>query len=312
MGPYAYNSPEADRIVDDAIRQIGAEIDALHIPHLGGVVLGGGYGRGEGGVFEGTPNQQLRLSNDLDFYVVTTDNAPPSAIRNIAQSLEPLGEKWSKILEMDVDFCIPKTPWRIRHDQERLMIQELVHGYFDVAGKKGEELFRNIDRRAPSELPMMEAIRLLVNRGAGILLAAEPGRDNKFVVRNINKCILGIGDARLIAHKNYRWKATERAEILKNELYSKALSWKFRPQIEAVCSMEEARQQWLAACQEIGTSSARNSYNAIRWLVRRRTLGEWRTIGLDPLVRVLRMMQKVIKERRPFPTELKKDWEIFS
>ncbi len=50
MSLHAYNSPEADRIVDDAIQQIGAEINALDIPMLGGVVLGGGYGRGEGGV----------------------------------------------------------------------------------------------------------------------------------------------------------------------------------------------------------------------------------------------------------------------
>ena len=50
MTPHAFDCPEADRLVDDALRAIGAEIDALAIPRLLGVVLGGGYARGEGGV----------------------------------------------------------------------------------------------------------------------------------------------------------------------------------------------------------------------------------------------------------------------
>ena len=46
------NCPELDRLVDDACVEMGREIAALCIPRLAGVVLGGGYGRGEGGVKE--------------------------------------------------------------------------------------------------------------------------------------------------------------------------------------------------------------------------------------------------------------------
>ena len=299
MGVYAHNSPEADKLVDEAIHQIGAEIDGLAIPHLGGVVLGGGYGRGEGGVF--VDGQSPRLSNDLDFYVVTEENASTTDIEAIGKALEPISRKWSLRLGIDVDFCTPRTPWRIRHDQERLMIQELVHGYVDVAGKKGSELFRNIDQREPSALPWTEAVRLLMNRGAGLLLSGEPGRDNVFIVRNINKCILGVGDARLIAKHQYRWKAEERSSLLMDELYTKALAWKFRPQKEAVCSLDDARKLWLEAVKEIDTRSSRSVYNALRWLSRRRSLGDWRTLGLDPVVRILRTMFKVLQKNQPFP-----------
>lgn len=312
MPSHAYNSPEADRIVDDAIQQIGAEINALDIPMLGGVVLGGGYGRGEGGVFEDNGPQNPHLSNDLDFYVVTVENASSADIEAIARTLEPISLKWSEKLGIDVDFCTPKTPWRIKHDQERLMIQELVHGYFNVAGKKGEELFKDIARLQPSALPWTEAIRLLVNRGAGLLLCTEPGRDDVFIVRNINKCILGIGDARLIAGNNYKWKAVDRAALLNNELYTKALEWKFRPKKEAICSLDEARKQWLTAVSEIKATGKRTLYNTLRWLARRRTLGDLRTIGLPPVVRILRSMYKTIQQKQPFSPSLKKDWQIFN
>ncbi|MBQ7178174.1 MAG: hypothetical protein IJS08_12230, partial [Victivallales bacterium] len=129
---------------------------------------------------------------------------------------------------------------------------------------------------------------------------------------NINKCILGIGDARLIASNNYKWKAIDRAGLLNNELYTKALEWKFRPQKEAICSLDEAREQWLKAVNEIKTTGKRTLYNTLRWLARRHTLGDLRTIGLPPVVRILRSMYKTIQQKQPFPPSLKKDWQIFN
>ena len=46
----AKRQPEMDRLVAEAVKAIGGEIDSLRVPRLQGVVLGGGYGRGEGGV----------------------------------------------------------------------------------------------------------------------------------------------------------------------------------------------------------------------------------------------------------------------
>ena len=188
---HAYRCEEADRIVEEAIRGVGADVDALRVPRLLGVVLGGGYARGEGGVFfgrsvdrsigrsvEGTdspterPNDRtaerpsdhptVRLSNDLDFYVVAEEGTDAEGLARIAEALRPVSEKWTAALGVDVDFSPPKTPWRIRHDQERLMIQDLVNGYCDVAGKPGTELFAGVDRRPPEALPAMEAVRFLV------------------------------------------------------------------------------------------------------------------------------------------------------
>ena len=312
----AGDAPEMDRLVEDSIRAIGAEIDAVCVPKLLGVVLGGGYGRGEGGVAT-MPDGSQRLSNDLDFYLVVEDGSSAAEMESASRALEPIARRWSERLGIDVDFCPPKTPWRIRHDQERLMIQELLHGYFDVAGEKGEVLFNGVERRQPSEFPWTEAVRLLVNRGAGLILA-RASDDPQFVVRNVNKCVLGAGDALLIARGGYRWRAEERAEALGQPLYSDAVAWKFRPRAEGVCGWEKAREIWLSATREVmgigrrAGSAGRSFYQAARWIVRRRTLGELSTLGQGPVVRILQRMIGVIEARNPFPPSLELDWKIFN
>ena len=319
--------PELDRLVDDACAGIGREIDALCVPRLAGVVLGGGYGRGEGGA------KGDALSNDLDFFVITEDGAPEAeSVAAIGDALKPISEKWTAKLGIDVDFTV-KTPWRIRHDQERLMIQELLRGYYDVAGKKGEELFAGMERVDAAKLPWMEAARLLMNRGMGLLLAKckiesveckidgssavesrMPDAEHDFVVRNINKCILGAGDARLIARHAYTWRVEDRARALGDALYGSAVEWKFRPKAEPVCDWEKAREAWLSALDEVSgiAENSRTIRNAARWLVRRRSVGDLRTFALDPVVRVLDSVARRVRERRAPGDALMRDWQIFN
>ena len=335
MGRFAAgDAPDIDRLVEETISGVGAEVAALKVPRLAGVVLGGGYGRGEGGVCvkeegrgkkeEGREKKEEGLFNDLDFFAITEDGASGRDIAAIAAALEPVSRKWTERLGVDVDFTV-RTPWRIRHDQERLMIQELLHGYVDVTGRKGDELFSGIERREPSRLPWSEAARLMLNRGMGLLLAMEEGRRKKeegspdvgFINRNINKCILGAGDARLIACGRYRWRAEDRAAALRESLYSAAVEWKFRPKAEPVCSWDEARVIWLASYGEVFSApgdpgESRTFFNALRWLARRRTLGELSTLGLAPEIRVLRRVRTAVLGKQPIAAGLRRDWEIFN
>ncbi len=321
MGVYvAGDAPAMDRRVSEAIKAIGGEIDSLRVPRLQGVVLGGGYGRGEGGCIGAA------LSNDLDFFAVTEEGASASEIAVLVAALEPVSRRWTERLGVDVDFTV-RTPWRLRHDQVRLMIQELIHGYFDVAGKKGAEMFKGIEVRPPSAFPWSEAVRLLVNRGVGLLLAhermsAETTNDQRatsnFILRNINKCILGAGDARLIARGGYLWKAEERAAALGEPLYSAAVAWKFRPRKESVCSWEEAQAEWLKAVDEVMSAGRRTGamrrtfYQVARWIGRRRTVGDLTTLGYGAVVRILLKLAPVVRRRAPLPPSLRRDWEIFN
>ena len=317
MGVYvAGDAPAMDRRVSEAIKAIGGEIDSLRVPRLQGVVLGGGYGRGEGGVIGGA------LSNDLDFFAVTEEGASASEIAVLVAALEPVSRRWTERLGVDVDFTV-RTPWRLRHDQVRVMIQELIHGYFDVAGKKGAEMFKGIEVRPPSAFPWSEAVRLLVNRGVGLLLAHERTTNDQrptsnFILRNINKCILGAGDARLIARGGYLWKAEERAAALGEPLYSAAVAWKFRPRKESVCSWEEAQAEWLKAVDEVMSAGRRTGamrrsvYQTARWIGRRRTVGDLTTLGYGAVVRILLKLAPVVRMRAPLPPSLRRDWEVFN
>ena len=350
MGRFvAGDAPELDRALADALAAIGREIDAMRIPSLAGVVLGGGYGRGEGGargelkvqssklkVESSKSDVACRLSNDLDFFAITRDGTTDADAAAVAKALEPLSRRWSEKLGIDVDFT-GRTPWRLRHDQERLMVQELIHGYVDVVGEKGEVLFAGIERREPSDLPWMEAARLLMNRGMGLLFAKckiENGKckvdglpnadcrmsdaDIDFVNRNINKCILGAGDARLIANRRYRWRAPERAEALRDQMYRNAVAWKFRPEESAVCDWSAARDVWRAAYEEVMEIGAREGAlgrslrQAARWVVRRRTLGAPASFGQNCTVRVLRGVARCVESRSAIPPSLRRDWEIFN
>ena len=215
------------------------------------------------------------------------------------------------------------------------MIQELLRGYCDVAGKRGEELFAGMERVDAAKLPWMEAARLLMNRGMGLLFARERGtadakamavesgngervtgngETGDFVARNINKCILGAGDARLIARHAYTWRAEDRASALGDALYGAAVEWKFRPKAEPVCDWEKAREVWLAALDEVsrGAGNSRTLRNAARWLVRRRSVGDIRTFALDPVVRVLDSVARRVRERRAPGDALMRDWQIFN
>lgn len=334
MGVYvAGEAPEIDQLVEASVKAIGTEIGALGVSKLQGVVLGGGYGRGEGGRIGEA------LSNDLDFFAVTEEGASAAEIAAIVAALEPVSRRWTERLGVDVDFTV-RTPWRLRHDQVRVMIQELIHGYFDVTGKKGAEMFRGIEDRPPSAFPWSEAVRLLVNRGVGLLFARErmsptalngqaarsPSGSTRnseletrnFILRNINKCILGAGDARLIARGGYLWKAEERAAALGEPLYSAAVAWKFRPRKESVCSWEEAQAEWLKAVDEVMSAGRRTGamrrtvYQVARWIWRRRTVGDLTTLGYGAVVRILLKLAPVVRMRVPLPPSLRRDWEVFN
>ena len=196
------------------------------------------------------------------------------------------------------------------------MIQELVHGYVDVAGAGGEELFAGVVRRGPGELPWTEAVRLLVNRGMGLMLAREASGD--FAVRNVNKCVLGAGDARLIARGGYLWKADERSAALGEPLYAAAVGWKYRPRPEGVCGWDEAREAWLGAAEEVMAAGRRSgamrrsAYQAARWMWRRRTVGNPATLGYGAVVRLLLELEPVVRGRGVLTQSMRRDWEIFN
>ena len=209
----AIPSAELAGLLDRVRSGVAAEVEALHLPKLAEVVMGGGYGRGEGGVRH-TP-QGDKLYNDLDFFVFSR-RASKRERRAIEAALKPISEHWEKELGIAVDFSPVKNLSALRRVGSTLMYQELRRGWKPVSGNaEFDKYFPELDA---AELPVSEAVRLLLNRGMGLVFAGEELRktgDPDFIMRNLHKSVLGGGDALLLASGEYRWSGAERVEAFR-------------------------------------------------------------------------------------------------
>ena len=196
------------------------------------VVLGGSYGRGDGGVRLDRENGILY--NDLDFFVFARKKPQKGG-----ELLKEISEKFEHELKIDVDFSKIHTIDDIKRTAPRLMMQELKRGYHLVCGE--DLLAKYLPELHAKTLPFSEACRLFLNRGMGLLLAGEKIAENSpetdFIMRNLYKAILGAGDALLISSGQYRWKIAERLDLIGNcdipelwkELYREGVEFKRSP-----------------------------------------------------------------------------------
>lgn len=313
----AVRDARADAALRAALPEIAAAVRACALPGFAGLVLGGGYGRGEGGVAPGR-----RLYNDLDLFVLL--DAPEAAFPRLAAALAPVAAAFGRRLGLDVDFAL-RTAARLRHDERRLMVQELLRAHvvldpagFDLAAWSGAR------RHAAADVPAGEAARLLMNRGMGLELArrrlrANGGRADGFVLRNVNKAVLGAGDARLVAEGRYAWRLADREAALGDAAYAQACAFKRRPSDDpaAVATWDAARAAWRAAADALfarrGRELRRRSLGQLaRWIARRRTLGAPATLGMDCTVRVLEALRACAARADGVPPAVERDWEVFN
>lgn len=213
MTIYAAHASDAfNRRMDAAVLLIGHDMRDLLGDNLVALVLGGGYGRGEGGVVRVDGREEPY--NDLDFVLVVGSERKVDA-RRVAE----IGERHARALGIHVDFSRPLTIRGVRAWPHWLMWTELLNGHMVVEGP-GDVLAANAPTAVRGCPPAVEATRLLLNRGAGLLWAmrvrrgAEPAPDADFVRRNAMKCAQALGDAVAIAHGRHRTPYAGRDAVL--------------------------------------------------------------------------------------------------
>lgn len=330
--------PQAENLLREALRQLADQLRE-HAPHgLRAVYLGGGYGRGEGGVRR-RPDASVTLYNDLDCFVIADDHLGRADRDALVPRLAELARPLEPQLGIDIDFSPPKRASQLRRVAPTLMFQEFRRGYVTLFGDDALPQAA-IPERPAHDLPLSEALRLLLNRGMGLLLAGEAlaGRGDHpshpdFILRNLNKAILGCGDALLIARHAYDWSLHARLERLQHDTpdaphglasrYRHAIDFKFAPHDTLP---PDPRQTWLdlrllwrdtlAAIAELTVSSdtspsstdvrdalhrlcrrqpgARSLRHALRWLVRTRAPQPVALLGDDPIARVLAELAAVL------------------
>jgi hypothetical protein len=200
---------------------------------LTAIVLGGGYGRGEGGVLKTEAGDQPY--NDLEFYVFVRGNRLLQE-RRYGRKLEELGESLSLDTGLHVEFKIDCLE-RWKQNPPSMFSYDLVCGHQVIFGP--ESIFRGCEHHleAPA-IPLSEATRLLFNRCSGLLLAREmlqkkalTREETDFVGRNLAKAQLSLGDALLTAFGQYHWSVQERHRRLAGFGMDTLLPW--LPEVQA-------------------------------------------------------------------------------
>ena len=193
--------------------RIRTAVDSL-LPagRLEGLVLAGGYGRGEGGVLRTSEGE--RPYNDLEFYVFLRG---PRLLneRRFGHHFEELGARLSPTAGVQVEFKLDSLP-RLRRSPVSMFAYDMVSGHRIIQGRP--DLFKGCEHHLEAErIPVAEATRLLFNRCTGLLLAKElltrgglTEEEHDFIGRNIAKAQLALGDALLTARGQYHWSCVER------------------------------------------------------------------------------------------------------
>jgi len=191
------------------------------------VLLGGGYGRGEGGVMHTEKGD--RPYNDLEFYVCLRGNRHLNEQRH-RLALEVLGEILTPRAGIDIEFKITSIA-TLQRAPVSMFTYDLLMGHRLIFGDPAS-VERLDHHRNAEDIPPDESTRLLMNRCSGLLFAQERlGRaeftacDADYVQRNLAKAELAFGDALLAAHGKYHWSCPERHRRLQHLSPTPTLEW---------------------------------------------------------------------------------------
>lgn len=181
---------------------------------LEALLLGGGYGRGQGGVLRTSAEDQAY--NDLEFYVCLRGSEILNQ-RKYHHALHQLAEQISPDAGLEVEFKITSLE-KLRRTPPTMFSYDLACGHQSLIGEGN--LFQGTSLHA-ADIPLFEATRLLMNRCSGLLFAQEhlehkpfTKGDADFVGRNHAKVQLAFGDVVLTAHGKYHWDCRERNHAL--------------------------------------------------------------------------------------------------
>ena len=226
-------SPMLERHLEAVCAEVNIAVCEL-IPEtqLEGLLLAGGYGRGEGGVLRTASGDQPY--NDLEFYVFVRGHRL-RAEWTYGAALHELGVRLSARAGVEVEFKVLTLP-ALRAARPSMFYYDLVLGHRWLTGDDAL-LVGCSHHRDAREIPLHEATRLLMNRCSGLLFSAERLRrprfgteESDFVGRNLAKIQLALGDVLVTASGQYHWSCQERHRCLRCLRTFGAAAWH-----EAVC-----------------------------------------------------------------------------
>jgi hypothetical protein len=190
-----------------------AGVQKIILPQqLEGLLLGGGYGRGEGGVLR-TKNGD-RPYNDFEFYVLIRGNDWLNE-KIYGRRLHRLAKSLTPEAGAEIEFKIISRQ-TLSQSPASMFFYDLISAHRWLLGD--ENMLTGCEHhRHAGDIPPAEATRLLMNRCSGLLFSKEKlesksfdDTDADFVSRNVAKVQLALGDAVLTVFGQYHWSALVR------------------------------------------------------------------------------------------------------
>ena len=236
--------------LEDFLTRLARDIE-VQSWHAGAaaLVLAGGYGRGEGGVFRAAEGASAELYNDLEFFLFLKTGADTKAAAVWC-------ERWEKsgTVELGIDVEFKRDAASVlRTGSPTMFWHDLLQGHRMVWGDASLLADAPARLRDPAVLPASEATRLLFNRGSGLWfsqgrLIAGRAEDTGFIERNHMKARLALGDAVLALSGAHHGLCEERAKRIATggfatppswarivEWHAEGVAFKLRPRHRAVC-----------------------------------------------------------------------------
>lgn len=201
----------AEQLVQNQLKQIADKIES-RVGKTEAIVLSGSFGRGEGGVFKDTSGQYHPV-NDYDLLVVDS--------RDLSGPLKGLGNDFAR--ELGIDFVdLGYSDGRWENLPLTVFNYDLKHGSRVIAGNPA--VLDRIPAYASAEMPIYEAVKLLLNRTAGMLsgmrgnfLTGEKPLvdEQRYLTNQIVKALLAIGDWHLL-----RWGGYDSSYSLRRQRFA--------------------------------------------------------------------------------------------
>ena len=216
MGRYTVlEDPRADTTVQRVLDKVCSEIATLLGDNLQAIVLVGGYGRGEGGVYR--VGAEYHLVNDLDLLVFVKNGLGRAKARfdgPLKQLSHQLLADSQGLKEIDIELT---------HVQRyRFLVPNTVGNYEVASGHQviyGDlNLGKVMPRLDPRRLPAYEGTNYFRNRGSGLLIPAvyfltdgleSPEKRKNFQIE-LQKACQAMGDACLLMAGQYHFSYRER------------------------------------------------------------------------------------------------------
>ena len=181
------------------------------------LVLGGGYGRGEGGVLKTETGD--KPYNDLEFYIIHS-GSDLFAEKLYGAKIHHVAAELTALAGIEVEFKLLSIK-KLQESQVTMFYYDLVAGHRQIYGS--ESWLAGCDQhRSAHRIPLYEATRLLMNRCSGLLFSQEKlsranftADDADFVGRNLAKAKLALGDVFLAMRGQYHSSCRERHKRLR-------------------------------------------------------------------------------------------------